>query len=199
MDEPTTHLDMASIDALIQALDQYEGTLIFISHDVHFIRALARKVLHIDTGRLTPYAGGYDYYLEKSKATDAREALTVAATRRPRYASRRSPRRRLPTSNATARKSKEQKRAEAEARSAVSRDKREREERVRRLEREISNLEARQKAITAETGGRIDLPAARPSDGTQPGVERRRRPARPHHAPMGNRRRTGGDGGRGVR
>ncbi len=77
MDEPTTHLDMPSIDALIQALEQYEGTLVFISHDVHFIRALAKTVLHIDAGRLTPYAGGYEYYLEKSRATDEREALVA--------------------------------------------------------------------------------------------------------------------------
>ena len=47
MDEPTTHLDVGSIDALIGALKQYEGTLIFISHDVHFIRAIATSVLHI--------------------------------------------------------------------------------------------------------------------------------------------------------
>jgi len=46
MDEPTTHLDMSSIDALLYALDQFEGTLIFISHDVYFIRALANKVVH---------------------------------------------------------------------------------------------------------------------------------------------------------
>ena len=39
MDEPTTHLDMPSIDALIDALEQFEGTMIFISHDVYFIRA----------------------------------------------------------------------------------------------------------------------------------------------------------------
>ena len=77
MDEPTTHLDMASIDALVLALEQYEGTLIFISHDVHFIRALAKKVLHIDAGKLTPYAGNYDYYLEKSQATNEREALVA--------------------------------------------------------------------------------------------------------------------------
>ena len=55
MDEPTTHLDMGSIDALAGALDDYEGTLIFISHDVHFIRAMAREVLHIAGGVLTRY------------------------------------------------------------------------------------------------------------------------------------------------
>src|SRR5438105_4664708 len=76
MDEPTTHLDIGSIDALIGALAQFEGTLIFISHDVHFIRAIARSVLHIGAGKLTPFAGDYDYYLDKSRATSARAALT---------------------------------------------------------------------------------------------------------------------------
>ncbi len=80
MDEPTTHLDIASIDAMINALKGYSGTLIFISHDVHFIRALAETVLHVHSGRLTPYAGNYDYYLEKSKATNARAALTAGFT-----------------------------------------------------------------------------------------------------------------------
>ncbi|MCW5549692.1 MAG: ABC-F family ATP-binding cassette domain-containing protein [Opitutaceae bacterium] len=80
MDEPTTHLDIPSIDALIGALKNYEGTLIFISHDVHFIRTLDAQVLHVHSGRLTPYAGNYDYYLEKSKATDARAALTAGFT-----------------------------------------------------------------------------------------------------------------------
>ncbi len=80
MDEPTTHLDIPSIDALIGALQAYEGTLIFISHDVHFIRAVAQNVLHVHSGRLTPYAGNYDYYLEKSRAGDARAALTAGFT-----------------------------------------------------------------------------------------------------------------------
>jgi ATP-binding cassette, subfamily F, member 3 len=80
MDEPTTHLDIASIDALVGALQAYEGTFIFISHDVYFIRALARNVLHVHSGRLTPYAGDYDYYLDKSKASDARAALTAGFT-----------------------------------------------------------------------------------------------------------------------
>ena len=80
MDEPTTHLDIPSIDALVTALKQYEGTFIFISHDVYFIRALAQSVLHVHSGRLTPYAGSYDYYLEKSKAGSARAALTAGFT-----------------------------------------------------------------------------------------------------------------------
>src|ERR1700720_4288790 len=83
MDEPTTHLDIGSIDALIGALKQYHGTLIFISHDVHFIRSTATSVLHItaspaETGsRLTFYPGDYDYYLDKSKAISAKLALTA--------------------------------------------------------------------------------------------------------------------------
>jgi ATP-binding cassette, subfamily F, member 3 len=80
MDEPTTHLDIPSIDALVNALKIYEGTLIFISHDVYFIRQLAKTVLHVHTGRLTRYAGDYDYYLDKSKATNARAALTAGFT-----------------------------------------------------------------------------------------------------------------------
>ena len=79
MDEPTTHLDVGSIDALIGALSQYEGTLIFISHDVHFIRAIATSVLHINAGQLTPYAGDYQYYLDKSQATSERAALTAGS------------------------------------------------------------------------------------------------------------------------
>jgi ATP-binding cassette subfamily F protein 3 len=80
MDEPTTHLDIPSIDALVNALKNYEGTLLFISHDVYFIRTLAQTVLHVHSGRLTPYAGNYDYYLEKSKAGNARAALTAGFT-----------------------------------------------------------------------------------------------------------------------
>jgi ATP-binding cassette subfamily F protein 3 len=78
MDEPTTHLDIHTVESLTLALERYEGTLVFISHDVHFIRHLATKVLHVNGGRVTPYAGGYDYFLEKTGATeDERAALTA--------------------------------------------------------------------------------------------------------------------------
>ncbi len=77
MDEPTTHLDIQSVDALVAALKDFDGTLVFISHDVHFIRNLADKTLHIAGGGIKPYSGGYDYFLEKSGFGDAREALTA--------------------------------------------------------------------------------------------------------------------------
>ena len=79
MDEPTTHLDIHTVESLTLALERYEGTLIFISHDVHFIRQLATKVLHVSSGEIVPYGGGYDYFLEKTGALeDARAALTAA-------------------------------------------------------------------------------------------------------------------------
>lgn len=79
MDEPTTHLDIRTVESLTLALEHYDGTLVFISHDVHFIRKLATKVLHVNAGQITPYTGGYDYFLEKIGASDnARAALTAA-------------------------------------------------------------------------------------------------------------------------
>jgi len=77
MDEPTTHLDILSIDSLVSALKNYEGTLVFISHDVHFIRNLAETTLHINNGIVTRYTGGYDYFLEKSGLNDDRGAVTA--------------------------------------------------------------------------------------------------------------------------
>ncbi len=78
MDEPTTHLDILTVESLILALEKYEGTLVFISHDVHFIRKLATKVLHVNAGTVTGYPGGYDYFLEKTGGfANERAALTA--------------------------------------------------------------------------------------------------------------------------
>ncbi len=140
MDEPTTHLDMGSIDALINALDQYEGTLVFISHDVHFIRKMAKTVLHVSAGVLTPYAGDYQYYLDKTKAGSAREALT-ATLRNAQPANWTPPVTREPP------KSKEQKRLEAEARNARSKAKKEAEQRIAKIEAELATLDQRKHEI----------------------------------------------------
>jgi ATP-binding cassette, subfamily F, member 3 len=149
MDEPTTHLDIGSIDSLIGALEQFEGTLIFISHDVHFIRALARNVLHISAGHLTPYAGDYDYYLDKSGATSARAALSSGeklANLSP--ASPEAPR--LESSAPGLREQREQKRAEAEERKAAAKAQRERQKKVEQLEMRIMHLEGKQKELSME-------------------------------------------------
>ncbi|HUF61945.1 MAG TPA: ABC-F family ATP-binding cassette domain-containing protein [Verrucomicrobiales bacterium] len=135
MDEPTTHLDMPSIDALLTALRQYEGTLVFISHDVHFIRLLADSVVHIDAGKLTRYAGDYDYYLDKTGADSARAALTAGQSQlSPPAPSAIQPASRI--AEASGRKSKERKRLEAEGR-------RQRAEQRRTLETELSSTESR--------------------------------------------------------
>jgi ATP-binding cassette subfamily F protein 3 len=149
MDEPTTHLDVGSIDALVGALAQYEGTLIFISHDVYFIRAIAKTVLHINAGKLTPYAGDYNYYLDKSRATSARAALTSGdKLNNLQPVGAEIPE---PTNNKPGmREAREQRRAEAEQRKAESKLKRDREKIVRDLEMQILKLEGRQKELTEE-------------------------------------------------
>ena len=147
MDEPTTHLDMGSIDALIQALEDYEGTLVFISHDVHFIRAMARSVLHIAAGVLTPYAGDYQYYLDKTKSTSAREALTASLTNAQptSYGSSGGGKNASASTDGSAggAKTKEQKRAEAEARNARSKLRKQLEEKVSAIEQRLASLEKR--------------------------------------------------------
>ena len=74
MDEPTTHLDMASVDALVAALKEFEGTLCFISHDIYFINALADSVVHIEQGKTTVYPGNYDYFRYRQEQMQAENA-----------------------------------------------------------------------------------------------------------------------------
>ena len=63
MDEPTNHLDMESIEALNLALENYPGTLIFISHDREFVSSLATRIIELTPGGLIDYTGNYDEYL----------------------------------------------------------------------------------------------------------------------------------------
>ena len=134
---------------------------IFISHDVYFIRALANHVVHVNAGRLTHYPGGYQYYLDKTKAESERAGLTATgrqavlgrASVPASPGSRTDPasqgsRGRSPSQAQGSRK--DQKRLEAEQRQARSRGRKAQQQIVHRLEKEIQELEASQKEMVAE-------------------------------------------------
>ncbi|PYJ08895.1 MAG: ABC transporter ATP-binding protein [Verrucomicrobia bacterium] len=150
MDEPTTHLDLSSIDALAYALDQFEGTLIFISHDVYFIRALANHVVHVNAGRLTHYPGGYQYYLDKTKALSERAGLTASGKDSLLRDTNQTDKISHALAGVPADSRKNQRRIEAEQRQARSRERKAQQGLVHRLEKDIQELELRQAEMIAE-------------------------------------------------
>ncbi|MDB5594189.1 MAG: transporter related [Hyphomicrobiales bacterium] len=66
LDEPTNHLDMATKELLIAALSQYEGTMLFVSHDRHFLAALSNRVLELTPDGIQQYGGGYTEYVART-------------------------------------------------------------------------------------------------------------------------------------
>jgi ATP-binding cassette subfamily F protein 3 len=70
-DEPTNHLDMDSREALEEALLEYEGSCLIVSHDRYFLDRVANRILHIENGRLDIYEGNYSYFRERNEPGDA--------------------------------------------------------------------------------------------------------------------------------
>lgn len=70
LDEPTTHLDIDGVEALTQAFQAYQGTLVFISHDLFFIKEIANHIIEVDAGQIKNFPGGLDYYLDKKAQSD---------------------------------------------------------------------------------------------------------------------------------
>lgn len=134
LDEPTNHLDLNSKELLLQALLEYEGTILFISHDRYFMDQLSQKVLELRDGALRVYLGNYSEYLRKAEQdqTPVREAAAPASTSAPAPASH---------------KSKDQKRAEAEKRREQSKWKKEILEPLAEAERRIAACESRIKEL----------------------------------------------------
>jgi len=79
MDEPTNHLDIQSKEALEGALEDYDGTMLMVSHDRYFINKMADRILYLDSNGLRNYGGNYDYFLEKFKEITPAEKKKVSA------------------------------------------------------------------------------------------------------------------------
>lgn len=82
LDEPTNHLDIISKEALENCLKDYEGTILFVSHDRYFIKEIATSVLYLENGHTTLYEDGYKDYIDTNKKTSLKENLeTVKETK----------------------------------------------------------------------------------------------------------------------
>jgi ATP-binding cassette subfamily F protein 3 len=140
LDEPTSHLDIPSRDVLGEALEEYGGSIVMISHDRHFIESLARRVVEVGGGRIRSYLGGYLDYLEK-KAAEERGAAAAA---------RSAPRGTGDAAAPAVRRTKEEKRREAEARNARYRKLAPVKDEIGRLERELEDMGRRLARLEAQ-------------------------------------------------
>ncbi len=127
LDEPTNHLDLAARESLEQALKDFDGTLLFVSHDRYFIQALAGKILELEDGKLTAFTGSYEEYSLQKAAAKAQEKSVE----------------RIPTPSVSTQKdsyyrSKEKRAADAKRRT-----------RTKKIEEEIAALEAETETLNA--------------------------------------------------
>lgn len=130
LDEPTNHLDMDSKEMLEEALNEYDGTLLYVSHDRYFVNRTANMILELSDGHLTKYLGNYDDYIAKKEQLSAANTVSTQES--------------VVDSNATAAKLdfKEQKRIEAEKRKLQNK--------ISKIEEEIEKLEEKKAKIQDE-------------------------------------------------
>ncbi len=83
LDEPTTHLDLTSVEALVEALKSFEGTICTISHDVYFLNAVADHVVHVVQGKITVYPGNFEYFQHRQAQLAAEAGPAAEAAPKP--------------------------------------------------------------------------------------------------------------------
>jgi ATP-binding cassette subfamily F protein 3 len=140
MDEPTNHLDILSRQVLEDALADYDGTLIFISHDRAFINAIANRIVEVREGRLRNFPGNYDDYIWKKEQEIVAAADAVAVNSSASGEAQAS---------AISRPKKEDRRARAERIQERSRRLKPLQEKLKALEGEIAGLEKEKAELTA--------------------------------------------------
>ncbi|MBQ3221832.1 MAG: ABC-F family ATP-binding cassette domain-containing protein [Clostridia bacterium] len=127
LDEPTNHLDLSARESLESALQEFDGTLLFVSHDRYFIRALAGKVLELENGNAVCFTGNYDDYTDYKTAS---KETVVPTTPTPKKDSEQKE---------SFYRTKEERAAEAKRRT-----------RIKKIEEEISALEEEESTINGE-------------------------------------------------
>lgn len=121
LDEPTNHLDIPSKEALEDAISEFEGTILLVSHDRYFLNKVCSKILYLEENGITEYLGNYDYYLEKE--AEAKRSKESASDKAPVK---------------TKTQVKEERRREKEKKAEEKRQKQE----FQRIETDIHNIES---------------------------------------------------------
>lgn len=137
-DEPTNHLDMSSKNILQQALQQYEGTCVIVSHDRAFLDPIVDKVLEVQKNRVRTYLGNVSYFLDKKKE-EAEAQKNSGASEQSKSAS----------SDDGTLSRKEQRRIEAERRNKISKEVNPIKRKLEKVEKEIEQAESRKDEIEA--------------------------------------------------
>ncbi len=131
LDEPTNHLDIMSKEILEDALNSYDGTVLYVSHDRYFINRTASRILDLTGQKLIEYLGNYDYYLEKKEAL---EQVFLAG----------------PATTAPAKKAPSETKLDWQAQKELQAKQRKKENDLKKCEEAITALEAKQNEIEAQ-------------------------------------------------
>jgi ATP-binding cassette subfamily F protein 3 len=156
MDEPTNHLDLASAESLAESLGEYDGTLLFVSHNRSFVKRLATQIWNLEAGKLEVYPGSLDEYMYAQRARqDAAERAAASGRQPERTASSggnaaRAEATKPGVERAARGDDKERKRREAEQRAQRNKLVKPLKDKLAQLESRIEKLEQQQKQVTEQ-------------------------------------------------